>query len=279
MHVSLAVSRLAHLPPPVLTTYLDTNPANPRNQSTPRGYVTWLKSAGRALERDLSFKWRKQLRLELRRVMGYLSTDIVQSRGLALFVGPHVWEAIRLQVPVRDELHWGKPSLQQMAWLLDEYRLRGVVVVDAFKARFFRFWLGRVTEDEGLAFSLHTSHWRKPHLVGPSTPGVSKQHGVQPDLAAARMKAQRNRFAGELAKRVVQCTRQEQISPVVLVGPQRQIDAVLAAMLRVHTKNKTCPEIVASKFCERRTARTRARASRLGAGARKARGRKTDVDE
>jgi len=225
-----AVSRLPHLPPPVLTAYLDTNPANPRNQSTPRGYVIWLKSAGRALARDLRPDARKQLRKQLERVHEYLQKLTTQTRALVLFAGPDVWEAFQLQVPVHDELHWGKPSLQQMAWILDEHRLRGAVLIEGSGARFFRFWLGTVAEDEKVAFSLDTSSWRKPHLVGPSTPGVSKQHGVQRDLASARVQAQYKRFAGKVAKRVVQWSDQEQISPVVLVGEQRQIEAVLAGV-------------------------------------------------
>jgi hypothetical protein len=47
---------LPHLPGPLLTAYLDINPANPRNQRTPRGYVTWLKATGRALENCASIR-------------------------------------------------------------------------------------------------------------------------------------------------------------------------------------------------------------------------------
>lgn len=230
MPVASAVSRLPHLPPPVLTAYLDTNPANPRNQSTPRGYVTWLKSAGRALGRDLHPEARKQLRRQLRRVNEYLRSWASRGRALVLFAGPEVWETIRLQAPVHDEIHWGKPSLQQMAWVLDEHRLRGAVLIDGSGARFFRFWLGKVTEDESVAFSLDTTHWRKPHLVGPSTPGVSKQSGTQRDRASVRMQAQYKRFADDLAKRIARWSDNDQISPVVLVGDRRQIEGVLAAM-------------------------------------------------
>jgi hypothetical protein len=160
----------------------------------------------------------------------FLQNWASQSRALVLFSGPDVWEAIRLQVPVRDEIHWGKPSLQQMAWVLDEHRLRGAVLIDGSGAKFFRFWLGRVTEDENVAFSLDASDWRKPHLVGPSTSGIAKQHGVQRDRVSARVQAQYKRFADDVAKRTVRWSDQEQISPVVLVGEQRQIEAVLAAM-------------------------------------------------
>jgi len=79
--VASAVSRLPHLPPPVLTAYLDTNPANPQNQSTPRGYISRLKSAARALERDLPLQSRQQFRRELSKVMDYLRSRRGSSPG------------------------------------------------------------------------------------------------------------------------------------------------------------------------------------------------------
>lgn len=228
--VASAVSRLPHLAPPVLTAYLDTNPANPRNQSTPRGYMIWLKSAGQALAREQRPDLQKQVRRELGRLAAHIRGNFAQSRGLVVFAGPDVWEELRLQVPVRDELHWGKPSLQQLAWVLDEHRVRGAVLVDPTGARFFRFWLGRVTEDEHVALSIDKSQWRIPHLVGPSTSGVSKQYGVQRNRVSAREQAQRERFASELAKRIARWMTQQEISPVVLVGEPKQIEGVRAAM-------------------------------------------------
>src|SRR5690348_12954449 len=83
--VAAAVSRLPHLSPPVLTAYLDTNPANPRNQSTPRGYMIWLKSAGRALAKEHGPEVEKQVQRQLRRIGKHLRGDLTQSRGLVVF--------------------------------------------------------------------------------------------------------------------------------------------------------------------------------------------------
>ena len=168
-----------------------------------------------------------------------------------MLAGPHAWQVIPLQVDVREELHWGKPSLQQIAWVLDEHRPRGAVLIDGSGARFFQFWLGAVTEDETAAFSVDVSSWRKPHLVGPSTSAVSKQHGVQRDRVASRMSAQRNRFVRSLAERVMRWSQEEEISPVVLVGEAGEIQTIaelLPAELRKRTAlvQKTLPGIPAS---------------------------------
>ncbi len=230
MPIASLVSQLPHLPPPVLTAYLDTYPANPRNQSTPRAYPTWVKSAAQEVGRDLPPEMRRQMNRQLRRVTKYLSAITDQNRSLVLFAGPDVWQEVRLQAPVHDELHWGKPSLQQMTWVLDEHRLRGAVLVDRSGARFFRFWMGTVTADGAVALSIGQSGWRKPHLVGPATPGVTKQSGVQRDRVSARVEAQRDRFAVDLARRIAYWSRKEQISPVILVGEQKQIEAGFAAL-------------------------------------------------
>jgi len=220
------IASLPHVPPPVLTAYLDVNPSNPRNQSTPRGYLKWLKSAGQALGHKVPPEARKLFRAQLRRITRHLAMSRPRTRALVLFSGPKVWEEIPLQVEVTDELHWGKPSLQQMAWLLDEHRPRGAVVVDGNSARFFRFYLGSVAEDPPYSFSMDVSSWRKPYLVGPSTPRVSKQSGIERDRVAARVAQQRNHFLRVVSQRMTQWAKDADLSPVVLIGSGNEIDAI-----------------------------------------------------
>lgn len=185
--------RLPHLPPPVLTAYLDVNPASPRNQGQ-RGYVAWLTSTGQVLSRQMSDRDRRLFRTQLRRVEDYLRTARPRARGLAVFAGPKVWEVIPLQVEVAEELHWGKLSLQQMLWILDEHRPRGVVVLDGAKARFFHLWLGVITEDKAASVDSEFPAGRKKKLIGSSHPGIFGAVGVARDLADKHLAAQRSRF-------------------------------------------------------------------------------------
>lgn len=224
------LSHLSDLPAPVLTAYLDINPANPRNQRTPRGYVTWLATTGRSMSRRLPRADRAAFRRQLERVDQYLRMEPPRGRGLVVFSGPKVWQTIPLQIEVAEELHWGKPLLQHMLWLLDEHRPRGVVVVDGSGARFFEFFLGAITEDEPAAFSPDTSKSRLKHLVGPSHPGVSKRHGIQRDRARNHMTAQRKRFARELARRISDWANKRAISPVLLAGTNEIASATFDAL-------------------------------------------------
>ncbi len=230
MSLASRVSGLLHVPPPVLTAYLDVNPGNSRNQSTPRGYIKWLKSAGQALNKELPPSARKAFRKQLARVSEYVEKARPRSRGLVIFAGRQTWEAIPLQVEVAEELHWGNPSLQHMAWLLDEHRLRGAVLIGGSGARFFRFWLGFVEEDPTFAFSINISSWRKPHLVGPSTSGVSKQYGIQRDQVATRTAEQRNHFLRRLSKRIFDWSNEGTISPIILVGEAAEMEAIVSAV-------------------------------------------------
>jgi len=129
----------------------------------------------------------------------------------------------------------GNPSLHQMAWILDEHRPRGAVVIDGTGARLFRFWLGAVDESPQYAFSFDVSSWRKPYLVGPSTPGVSKQHGIQRDRISTRATAQRQHFLKKASHRIAEWANDGSISPIVLVGKSEEIDSItnnLPAKLR-----------------------------------------------
>jgi release factor family 10 len=245
----LNLSRLPHLPPPVLTAYLDVNPGNPRNQGTPRGYVTWLTSAGQALVAQLTGRDRKLFRKELARVEHFLRTARPRAQSLAVFAGPKVWETIRLQVDVVEELHWGKPSLQQMLWVLDEHRPRGIVVADGSKARFFCLWLGKITEDKSAAFTGDFAPGRKKGLVGTSHPRMfSKAGGVDRDFSGSRMAVQRGRFARTLVPHLMQWSEERRLSPIAVVGVGDMVDRVLDAMpdgfrARIVPIRKTLPRV------------------------------------
>jgi hypothetical protein len=173
---------------------------------------------------------RKLFRRQLARVDHYLRTGRPRSRGLAVFAGAKTWQTIPLQVEVAEELHWGKPSLQQMLWVVDEHRPRGVVVIEGSRARFFHLWLGSITEDKTAAISANTPAGRKKYLVGTSHPGVFKRHGFQRDRAADQKAAERSRFAREVAQRIASWGEERRISPIVLAGSNDLMDATVNAM-------------------------------------------------
>lgn len=221
---------LRRLAAPVLSAYVDTNPATRRNQGHPPGYLAWLKTSARRLERQVAAEERKTFRESVGRLERELENRPARARGIAAFVGPKTWELLRLQIAVDDELHWGPPALKQLFWLLDEHRPAGVVVVSRTEARFFRIWLGEIVEEDRQPIVFDKSAWRKKDLVGPSHAAVGKRRGVHRDRFASRMQAQHARFAVAIASRIQRWAERQRLRPVLLVGPDAMIDAVSAAL-------------------------------------------------
>jgi hypothetical protein len=226
------IQSLPQIPPPVLTLYLDTNPANPRNQGHPSGARIWLKSRAKVLLERAPQAERKLFRGQVERVESHLRNRASRERGVVLLAGPRTWEFVQLQVDVEDELHWGRPSLTQLLWLLDEHQPCGVVLVDRSGARFFRHWLGELEEQEAAAFRVDTSKWRRKDLKPPSHPGIQKTRGSQRDVFEQRVEAQYAKFYRETAGRIVEWAGREKLAPVFVAGPNEVVEPVWAELPR-----------------------------------------------
>lgn len=217
-------SRLLHTLPtlaePVLTVYLDTNPANPRNLRRPPGASAWVKTHARDLAAQLPNADPKLIKDQAQRIDACLAGHPARAKGMIFFAGPGNWKIIRLQVPVEDEIYWGKPSLGQLLWILDEHRPYGVLVVDRSGARFFRYWLGEIEEQkqDRLEFELDLSQWRRRELV--------MGRGADRDSFQQRVDAHYARFFKETAERCREWRERERLSPVFVAGPTEAAEAV-----------------------------------------------------
>jgi peptide subunit release factor 1 (eRF1) len=229
---SSLIQSLPKLPPPILTAYLDSNPAKPRNQRHPSGARIYLKSRGKILAARAPRDQQKLFREQLERVDQFLRTRPEQERGIVIFSGPQAWHVLRLQVDVEDELHWGNPSLTQLLWLLDEHQPSGLVLVDRTGARFFKFWLGEAEEQRSVSFNIDTSRWRRKDLVPPSHPGNQKTRGSQRDVFEQRVEAQYARFFRDAATRIRDWAEREKLSPVLLAGPNETVEPVWGELPR-----------------------------------------------
>lgn len=224
------IRSLPELEPPILTVYLDTNPANSRNQGVPSGARIWLKSRAKEIAATMPREQRRLFRQQLERADRFLETRPKRERGVAIFAGPKSWHALRLQVEVHDELHWGRASLKQFLWLLDEHQPCGVAVVDRSRVRFYRFWMGEVEEQKAERFELNTSQWRKKSPVRPSRPGKAKTGRSERDAFEQRVDAQYGRIFRETAKRIQKWAQREKLDAVFLAGPDEDVESVRTEM-------------------------------------------------
>ncbi|MGH9486873.1 MAG: VLRF1 family aeRF1-type release factor [Terriglobales bacterium] len=216
------LEELPQLPAPVLTAYLDTDPANARNQGR-KGPATWLLSEARKLAERLGPQEREACVGQAGRVREYLLDRCGQgSRGLLVFAGPRTWRMLRLQVHMDEELYWGAPALGQLLWLMDEHQPCGVVVVSRSGARFFRYHMGEIEQDPARPMHLDTSQWRERSLVM----GV----GVEQDRFERRAAAQYQRFWEQVAAECRRWSEYEHLDPVLLQGESKAIESVNAAL-------------------------------------------------
>jgi hypothetical protein len=218
------------LPQPVLTAYLDVNPAKPVNRGPDPEYLTWLNAAGKALAGGLAPDAQKRFREQLDRVETFLRGRIAPRRGLLIFAGPDTWESVPLQIPVQNELHWGRPAVAQLVALFSRHKPYGVAVVDLARARFFRYQLGDLTELEKREFVINISHWRKKDMGKVSRKvgqvSLQKTRGADRDTFEHRKDEQYRRLQTETAQQALELCERHGLSALFLVGETRLIEPI-----------------------------------------------------
>jgi hypothetical protein len=218
------IDSLPRVPQPVLTAYLETNPADSRNLRNPPGYLIWLKSQAKEIEKNLPKSERKTFRAQVDRLEEHLTLHPPRARSLVIFAGPAVWYAIPLHVQAEDELFWGLPSLSQMLWLMDEHRPCGVVLADRAGARFLQYWMGELTQEHEARLNIDTSDWRRKDLSPPSEPGVEAMRGSHRDAFERRVEAQYVSFYSKQAEQIRAWADARKLNPLFLIGSPKLVE-------------------------------------------------------
>ena len=144
---------IAAHPAPMLSLYVDINPANPDNSG--KAYLIRAKEAARALEVPGKV---------LEQALGAMER-LPEGRLPAVFAGEDWLEAYDLQtelpLPGGVEARWGEPYLTPLMYALDEYERYAVVLVDQEKWRLFEVHMGKIEELEGAFRAVATNEWRE----------------------------------------------------------------------------------------------------------------------
>src|SRR3984893_2562103 len=220
------VDALPQIPGPVLTAYLETNPADPRNQRHPPAYLIWLKSQAKDVEDTVPESERKTFRGQIQRLEEHLTQYPPRARSVLIFAGPKIWHAISLHVEAENELFWGLPSLSQMLWLMDEHRLCGVVLADRSGAQLFHYWMGEITKDHEARVNIDTSEWRRKDLKPPSQPGIEVIRGSHRDAFERRIEAQVASFYSKEAEHIRVWADARKLDSVFLMVPPKLVELV-----------------------------------------------------
>ena len=164
----------------VLCVYLNVDPTASDNHRTPPAFEIWARRALADLEAShagAGHDFRMRLRDLVVRVNEFVASHKVEGKGLAVFAGDNLWEAIELPVAFENQLGYGQPNLAPLLEVVGEQAPYGLVQVDHRQARWITAWLGRPTTDGGLGLVLDTSQWSSHDLMpaggdGPGGTGI-----------------------------------------------------------------------------------------------------------
>lgn len=175
---------------PILSVYLHTDPAE-----DPKGsHRIWLKDALKDQEAQLSGDELKAFREAAERLNAHVADHRPQGKSWVAFVGPDVFVEHHLQVPMENEVQWGRPELTQLEWMLEEYGPYGVVLVDSETTRFFVAVMNEITEVTDRKLELDTSEWGEKAMMPPS------QRQGSPTVGSVRGGNQREEYQQRVAE-------------------------------------------------------------------------------
>jgi hypothetical protein len=205
---------------PVLSLYLDVNPANPDNQG--KAYLLRAREAIEAAQTPPEVG---------KKVLEALERNLPQARSRVIFAAEGWMETYDLQVDlplVQGVLaHWGEPYLIPILYVLDEYDRVGVVYLDSDKWRMFEVYLGEIEELPGAFRAVPTQEWGQ--LTQDSQGRRYGQGGIHraaanTDRFERRLDAWTHRFYKRLAGLLEQTLNERSIQRLVLLGQKAQVE-------------------------------------------------------
>src|SRR5256884_430788 len=113
------IEEISRLSGPVLTAYLNTQPAERARHMPVPASITWLKEAAKSLEPSLAAAEQVLSREQLNRIEEFLRDRHPHEKSVAVFAGRNAWQFVPLQVAVNNDLRWGAPAVSQLLWLDD----------------------------------------------------------------------------------------------------------------------------------------------------------------
>jgi len=211
------IQSLPELPAPLLTIYLDTNPAKQMSRGLKPDYLIRFESQVKLIAETVPTGDLPLFLQQVQRADAYLQNQPLQCRGAVIFAGRDTWELVPLQVEVEDEVRWGMPALAQLFWLLDEHKPHGIVVVGQKRAQFFLWWLGEMLELEEKEFRMEPS---KQKDMGPVSraAGVRVSRGTSHDIFEHHVDAQYAHYHRQIAEHVDRWCAAEHLDSLFLVG-------------------------------------------------------------
>ncbi len=194
-------TQVATHPAPVLSLYLNVNPARPENAR--KAYALRARAAMERLGVDKHTA--RQIVTRLRQDHG-----MPDARTLVVFAGdePRAFfesYAIRPEIALVEAgdgvvARWGEPYVAPLLLTVQEHQRYLVLLLASDHVRLFELYLDEVAELDGLVQPLDDSAWRPMREHATGAPGVPARGGSGKDLYDKRVADWRRRFHLEVVR-------------------------------------------------------------------------------
>ncbi len=240
---NLKLALLEHIEPdakPVLSLYLNVNPANPDN--TMKAFVLRAADAMRSAGLDKHY---------IEQVATRLSNEFARPEGrtLVVFAAEDLstqFDAYFLQtnLPFLEAnggalAHWGRALVAPLLFTLDQRERYGVIYVASDRVRLFEAFLGQMQEHIDFVRAVNTDDW-VPYRNARRSPGVgagvAARGGADVDRYQSRMEEATARLYRNLLPDIESFAQQQRIDRLILMG---QPPAVAALQELMSNKLKT----------------------------------------
>ncbi len=220
-------ARVATHPPPVLSLYLDVNPARPENAR--KAYA--LRARVEMERLGLPKRASRRLTERLRQAQG-----MPDARTLVVFADADAGTlfesyALRPDLPLVAAgggvvARWGPPYVAPLLLAVQEGRHYLALLLTSGRVRLFELYLEETVELDAFVLPLDLSGWRplREHATG--MPGVPARGGSGKDLFEKRVADWRRRFHLDVARRLDGVlTALGGDAQVILMGQQAELGA------------------------------------------------------
>lgn len=208
---------------PVVSLYLDVNPANPENER--RGFIIRAKDAmrqagvpkdlARQVEENLS---RTETKPQGRTLVMFLSED--QSTVAERF---HLQVDLPLLGPIRGAVaRWGRPHVTPLLLALEDHHHYGVLHISAESWRLFESYLGEIEEVEDAFRDLDLEEWREMTEGATVQPYIAARGGQGKERFERRVDERTHRLYNEAASVLERELKRREIRRLIVLGPQEQ---------------------------------------------------------
>lgn len=219
---------------PVLSLYLDVNPATHDNSVT--AFSLRAAEAMRALGLDAGYTRQVTDRLKQRFARA-------EGRTLAIFAGEDLGELfdayfLQTELPFLAAedgalAHWGRSLVAPLLFALDQRERYAVIYVAADRVRVFEAFLGQIDEMVDYARNVDTDDW-VPYREARRSPGVgigvAARGGADVDTFQDRMEEATARLYRSLIPEVARRMEEERNDRIILVGQPGAVSAFRGLM-------------------------------------------------